>query len=503
MDMLSRDIRERTEPHAADQQLPLPRLMISGLDPYSGQNLVFQAVLGAWIRRKVPMQTWIAGSDHTQAGLHRHMTGRDARFLDSWLLDGVTLGYLLQRNAGNGILSLVQAPNGLYDGWIEDPLQLPEGCPAELAAMLDIPVVLVIDGSSLTYAVIPQLLGIKRLAGDNRLAGVIFCFCDAVQHDRWAPILEAATGLPSFGYLFVPKDSREHPIHLVTPPGENWAMATGDWVSAFNQQLSRFSTLAAETIGLDELLACGQAAPKLAVRPPSGFMQLMRTLSGQQPFRLGVARDAAFHIYDPDNLDLLRDMGADPVFFSPLRHSSLPPDLDGLYFGGGHPELVARELSENTGMRRQIREKAAAGLPILAEGEGIFYFAHRLESAARDLYPMLELIPGDGLIQRRRTAARYCEMTAIHSGLLCGYGEQVRACWPDRLRLTAQGQAFRIKCRGMEITRDVFMSDTICCTPAGIRFYSAISMARRFASACAARAAERLQNGTAIRCWDL
>ncbi|HHX36839.1 MAG TPA: hypothetical protein GX717_02540 [Clostridiaceae bacterium] len=486
-----------------NQYIPLPRLLLTGMDKDDGHNLVLQALSGVFVKARRRVTTWIAGSDNRQAGLYEHITGRTTRSLDSWILDDRTLGYLLHRNSADGSLSLFHAPNGHYAGWLAEPTELPLGSAAELAEKLDLPTIVVIDGSRLSNSIIPRLNGMQQMAGAGRIKGFIICYSNQERYEKWAPIIAAGTHLTGLGFLNVPRDNPKRPIHLIMPPGENWALTTRNWVQMFNDQVTHLAALAAQDIKIDTLIAIAESAKSLVITPPAGFMQTMATLSRLTPFRLGIPMDAAFHIYDPDNLDLLTDMGAEIVQFSPLRDRQLPPDLDGLYFGGGHPELLARDLHANVSLRDMIVHMINDGMPVLAESEGIYYFAQRIESAGgAGMFPMLGLIPGDGIARYQDKSPRYCRLTAEQGGLLGPRGMEIKASLPQRLKLTQAGRSFRIKDQRGTVYRDIFMSKTVCFSQPALRFYSNVDMAEHFVRACSAYADERQTRGPSINAWS-
>ncbi|MBD0320521.1 MAG: cobyrinate a,c-diamide synthase [Gemmatimonadetes bacterium] len=183
--------------------------------------------------------------------------------------------------------------------------------------------------------------------------------------------------------------------------------------------LDALAARAAETIDLDALLAIARAAPPLPEEhdPLPPRVQERRAV-------IAVARDAAFGFYYEDNLDLLRDLGAELRFFSPLDDSELPPGAGALYLGGGYPELHAARLSANAAMLAAIRAFAAAGRPVYAECGGMMYLSQALD-ADGTLHPMLGLVPGTSRMQGRLTMG-YREAEALADSPLARAGDRVR-----------------------------------------------------------------------------
>ena len=191
-------------------------------------------------------------------------------------------------------------------------------------------------------------------------------------------------------------------------------LVTAGEVSDLEEKLQRLARQAEETIDLDGLLALAAEAPALTFPPPSPLPSLGRA-------RIAVARDKAFCFYYEDSLDVLRDMGAELVDFSPLADTALPPDIQGLYLGGGYPELYARQLSENATMRTSIRTALAGGLPCIAECGGFMY----LTEAIGD-FPMVGHLPGKCFDAGRLVRFGYVILTARRDNLLCRAGESIR-----------------------------------------------------------------------------
>lgn len=465
----------------------LPRLMIAGLRAQSGQNEVYRAILGAFRRRNIAVQTWIAGPDSSWSALHNHLTGGRTRTLDSWLLSPEMMQYLLQRHGGSPAISLIHAPNGFYEGEVDGYAAVPHGSAAELAEILNLPVVLVLDAKDISFTGIPLLRGMQEYADENRFVGYIVVEAVPELIERWQPLIYEASGLPCLGYL--PKgDTNAH------NKDQRPVWEAGAWVNDFNEETTLLADHAERYIDLNGIAdLAGRAKPTL-MAAPSSFMKLMAETAQNEPFRLGVAQDVAFHDYNQNNLDLLVDMGAQLVFFSPLRNRMLPPDLDGLYFGGGHPEMVAGELEANSPLRERIVRAVQRGVPLLAEAEGVYYLAQQLENPHHRFFNMLGLIPGKAVLHNSELPPDYCELTPRLDGLLGLARQQLRGVLNYRLRLTEAGDAFRIRKPGGETYFSGYISDTVCASVPKLFFHSNPELAAAFSRTCAEHAVLR-RNG--------
>ena len=145
------------------------------------------------------------------------------------------------------------------------------------------------------------------------------------------------------------------------------------------------------------------------------------------PVRIGVARDKAFCFYYEDSLDVLRSLGAELVEFSPLRDAALPENIQGLYLGGGYPELYAKQLSENESMRRSVREAVASGLPTIAECGGFLYLHKTLQDASGAKYSMAGVLDAEAYPTGKLSRFGYVTLTAEKNSLLLGALESIPA----------------------------------------------------------------------------
>jgi len=153
--------------------------------------------------------------------------------------------------------------------------------------------------------------------------------------------------------------------------------------------------------------------------------QTRRAQATQNPkkVRIAVARDNAFCFYYTDNLELLERHGAELVFFSPMADRDIPENIDGLYFGGGYPELFAAKLAENTALGKRVKEKSADGMPIYGECGGFMYLCDELIDLNNHRYRMSGCFPFATRMFARLKALGYREVTLTrntvigHSGM--------------------------------------------------------------------------------------
>src|ERR1051326_4561060 len=317
-----------------------PRLLLAGTHSSVGKTTVTLGLLAAWRklgRRPAPFK---AGPDYIDPSLHALAAGRPSRNLDVWLQDEAALRGVFERGVRDTDVAVIEGVMGLYDGIGATQ----EGSTAALARSLACPVVLVLDVAAMSVTAAALALGCQRMQPGVQLAGVILNRVGSDGHLQvTAQAIRDATGLPVLGSL--PSDPSlavpERHLGLVPAAAAGLSPAT----------LERLATLVRDRFDLDLLWKIASEAPAL---PPTASVGNKVTVSGAP--RIAVAQDRAFGFYYQDTIDLLRECGAEVVPFSPLDDAALPPHTNGVYPGGGFPELYARELASNQPMHAAIRE---------------------------------------------------------------------------------------------------------------------------------------------------
>ena len=203
-------------------------------------------------------------------------------------------------------------------------------------------------------------------------------------------------------------------------PERHLGLVTGDDHPLPEDAISRLAELVEENIDLDRLLAC------LPPPAPAASQNTVPAAARSRAVRIGVARDNAFCFYYQDNLDLLEQSGAEIVFFSPLTDEALPQDLDGLYLGGGYPELFAGQLSANVALRRLIQAKSVAGMPIYAECGGFMYLCRSMSDMEGNAHAMADCFPFATKMQDRLRALGYREISLAADTIIGQVDQRIR-----------------------------------------------------------------------------
>ncbi len=342
--------------------------MIGGTHSGVGKTTITLGLIGALRRRGLIVQPFKVGPDFIDPLHHTHASGRPSRNLDGWMLEADINRQRFATATADADAAVIEGVMGLFDG---SEGKSDRGSTAEMAKLLDLPVVLVIDAGAMARSAAALIHGYISFDPAVRVAGVILNNVGGAAH---ADMIRDAVGdsipilgaLPRAADLLIP----ERHLGLYLPH------------EARQDYVEQVANLIDGHVDVDQLLSTTRTQRRPAPvqsAPPNARV------------RIGVARDEAFCFYYADNLELLAQAGAELVEFSPIR-DPLPPDLDGLYVGGGYPELHAEELAENTGTTTAIREFADAGGPVYAECGGLMYLAEHLR-VGDSVYPLCGVLP--------------------------------------------------------------------------------------------------------------
>jgi len=367
--------------------------------PHSGAGkTTLSLVLAAAFReRGRTVQPYKVGPDYLDPTHLTRISGRAARNLDGYFLEDPELLEVFRRGASGADLALVEGVMGLFDG--KDALGQ-VGSTAQVAKLLRAPVVLCLDASAMAGSIAALVRGFRDHDPGVWLGGVVANRVGSAQHAALLEEALAPLGVPLLGYLPL-----EPGLSL---PERHLGLYLAQEASLEKAALLR----AAQNLHLERLLALAQSAPPLPTLP-----HRLPAPTEPQRVRLGVAQDAAFSFYYPENLELLAGYGAELVPFSPLSDPTLPPGLGGLYLGGGYPELFAKELSKNHGMQEALRRFQGS---IYAECGGLMYLSEALLTE-EGRFEMVGRVPGASRMLGR-LALGYREVEALTDSPLAKRG---------------------------------------------------------------------------------
>lgn len=391
----------------------------------SGKTTMTCALLMALKRRGCAPCAFKSGPDYIDPMFHRAVLGVESRSLDLFFSAPETVRTLYARGAAGHGAAVCEGAMGFYDGLggVSD-----RASAWHLADTLGLPVLLVAEpkGQSLTLAA--ELKGLNSFRTPSHIAGILLNNCTAQMHALLAPMLEKETGLPVLGFLPKLPEAVIGSRHL--------GLYTAAEVENLQQKLALLADAAEEHIDWPRLLAlCEKEPPALPVQPEMPPARV----------RIAVARDEAFCFIYAETLEAFRDAGAEAVFFSPLRDTALPENIGGLYLPGGYPELHAKELSENTSLLREIKQKIESGLPTAAECGGFLYLGQSLTDAEGQSWPMAGVLPGEAKDAGRLVRFGYAALSADSDSMLFRAGESFPIHEFHHWDSTANGTALAAK----------------------------------------------------------
>ena len=369
----------------------------------SGKTTMTCALLMALKRRGCEPCAFKSGPDYIDPMFHRAVLGVESRNLDLFFSAPETVRTLYAKGAAGHGAAVCEGAMGFYDGLggVSD-----RASAWHLADTLGLPVLLVVEpkGQSLTLAA--ELKGLVNFRTPSHIAGILLNNCTARMHALLAPMLEKETGLPVLGFLPKLPEAVIGSRHL--------GLYTAAEVQNLQQKLALLADAVEEHIDWPRLLAlCEKEPPALPEKAPQPSARVS----------IAVAQDEAFCFTYAETLEAFRDAGAEVVFFSPLRDTALPENIGGLYLPGGYPELHARELSENTSLLREIKQKIESGLPTAAECGGFLYLGQSLTDAEGQSWPMVGVLPGEAKDAGRLVRFGYAALSADSDSMLFRAGE--------------------------------------------------------------------------------
>lgn len=389
----------------------LPRVMFAAPGSGDGKTTVTCAVLKALLQSGHRPAAFKCGPDYIDPMFHTEVVGTPSRNLDLFLLSENTCRYLLVKNSKDKDIAVIEGVMGYYDGISG---QSAAAGSYDLARKTGTPVVLIVGCNGAGLSVAALIKGFAEFRDDSNIRGIILNNVHESLYPSYKEAVERETGITVLGFFPMMEECRLESRHL--------GLVTAAELSGLQEMIAGLGVQARKSVDLDLLLKIAHQAPELEYEAP--FIERLGEV------RIAVAYDKAFCFYYRDSLDLLEEMGAKMIYFSPLSDVRLP-DCDGLVLGGGYPELYVKELSGNKTMRESIRKALNEGLPCLAECGGFMYLLDTME--IRDTegrpsgYPMAGVISGKSFLTRKLNRFGYITLTARKDNLLAEEGDQINA----------------------------------------------------------------------------
>ncbi len=384
--------------------MKIPRFMIAAPKSGSGKTFITCGILELLKRRGLSAASFKCGPDYIDPMFHKSVLGIPSKNLDTFFSDEEMTKSLFARGYENRDISVIEGVMGYFDGMGTGSLKASS---YDLACKLNAPVILVVEGRGMSRSIVPMVKGFAEYGDIHNIKGVILNRISPAMFPYMKSWLEEELGIKAAGYMPDAAGTLWESRHLgLVQPHE---------VKGLKEQVGELADILKDSLDLDELLKIAEEAPDLEASE-------IQVEAGEK-VRVAVAMDEAFSFYYEDNLDLMRRMGAQLTFFSPMR-DDIMPEADGVLFGGGYPELHLRELSDNTSMLEDIRRRLGGGMPALAECGGFMYLQEEIEDREGRSHKMAGVLKGRTRMTDKLVRFGYVDISSKegHPSYLSGRG---------------------------------------------------------------------------------
>ncbi|MDD4722522.1 MAG: cobyrinate a,c-diamide synthase [Acidaminococcaceae bacterium] len=442
----------------------IPRIMITGSNSGSGKTTITCGILKALINKKISTAAFKSGPDYIDPMFHSKVVGANSRNLDLFMLGKETVKYLLFKNACKTDIAVLEGAMGFYDGLGKTS----KGSAYELATVTKTPVILVVNGKGASLSIAALIKGFKEFRSDSNIQGVILNNVKPMSYMFYKEVIEQETGIKLLGYMPNMDDCGFESRHL--------GLITAEEVKDLQYIVDRLAAQATESIDLETILKLAQTAPALEYE--------QQDIEPIAKIKIAIARDKAFCFYYQDALDLLAELGAEFLPFSPLTDKKLP-QCDGIILGGGYPEIYAAELAENKPMLKEIKNALAVQMPCFAECGGFMYLLETYKEN-NQIYKWVGAIQGETFMTKSLKHFGYITLEAQKNNVLTKAGGKINAHEFHYSDSSANGDGFlACKASGRGQWPSSHVTDTMYAGYPHMHLWGNVDFARSFVQACA------------------
>lgn len=385
-----------------------PRIMIAATGSGIGKTTVCCGILRGLTQLGYQVGAFKSGPDYIDPMFHTKVIGIPSRNLDLFMLGEEKVNYLLERQLAQVDIGVIEGAMGFYDGISNTSIASAH----HLSEVTKTPVVLIVDCKGMARSVVAMVKGYLTLE-PNRICAIILNGIKPGMYDFYKKLLEESLHISVLGYLPHMKNCELGSRHL--------GLITPDTITSLQEVLDCIAQQALESIDFKKLIEMASQAEALESQ---NEIQIEKV---GDAIRIGIAKDEAFCFYYEDSIELLEEMGVEFVPFSPLRDEHLPKDLDGLWLGGGYPELYGEILENNITFKHELRHLLGKGIPCIAECGGFMYLQEELVDLEGQAYKMVGYLKGKSTMTRKLQPFGYITLTATKDQLLGPKGIQINA----------------------------------------------------------------------------
>lgn len=451
-------------------EMKLPRFMISAPGSGTGKTTLVCGLLKALMNKGLSVAAFKSGPDYIDPMFHSRVIGAKSRNLDLFMLGKETARMLAAKNSRQADVAVFEGAMGFYDGMGTTT----EASAYELACTCDVPVVLVVNGKGAALSVAAMIKGFKDFRSDSHIVGAILNNVNPMSYMFYKSVIEQEAGVKLLGYFPVMQDCNFESRHL--------GLVTAEEIGDLQQIVDRLAEQAAKSIDLDALLELAKQAAPLEYTPVC--------LEPVGKARVAVAQDKAFCFYYQDALDLLCELGAELVPFSPVNDAHLPQNCSGIILGGGYPELYAEQLADNITMRQDVKAAIDGGMPCFAECGGFMYLLEHYREGDK-VFDWVGAIAGETAMTKKLTRFGYVHLTAQEDNVLCNADGKINGHEFHYSDSTNNGRSFvAAKASGRGSWECAVANNTMYAGYPHIHLWGNMEFARSFMQHCCEYAAQ-------------
>lgn len=408
------------------------RIMIAAPGSGSGKTFLTCGILQALLNRGRRPASFKCGPDYIDPMFHTKVLGVPSRNLDAFFCEQETLQYLYARQAEKADICIVEGVMGYYDGIGGNTTR---ASAYEVASQLRIPTVLLVDGKGASASLAALIKGFLEYRKDSMIRGIIFNRISPMMYPVLKELIERELPVRVLGYV--------KPLEKLGIKSRHLGLVTPEEIDDFQTLFQCLAEELAQSIDFEAMEEMAGQAEELPILPGAQLPGMRRISRPPERVKIGVARDEAFSFHYADNLELLEELGAELVFFSPMLDTGLPEGIRGLILCGGYPEVYAAALEKNAAMRAAVKFAVEGGMPTIAECGGFLYLQEELRTEEGKSYRMCGVKKGRGMQTPRLQRFGYINLLAVKDSMLLKKGETIPAHEFHYFDCEANGEDFR------------------------------------------------------------
>lgn len=385
-----------------------PRVLIGGTGSDCGKTTVVCGLLRALKNEYENVSAFKCGPDYIDPMFHSKILGAKSRNLDLYLCGEEAVKYLLAKSGPEDGISVIEGVMGIYDGFGFDN---DEYSANHIARVTGTPEILIVNVRGKSASLLAEISGYLSYYKNN-IRGVILNRCSKGMYPVYKKSIEDNLNIKVYGYMPQVEGASIESRHL--------GLVTADEITNIKEKIEMLGQAAAEGLDVEGIIELAKEAEVIKYQDMAGS-----DITDGKPVKIGIAMDKAFCFYYQDNLDYLKELGAELVYFSPMEDREIPEGLSGLVFGGGYPEVYGKILEDNESMRQSVLKACQYGMPVYGECGGFMYLGNSIETED-GTYRMVGALKGNCQMTKGLVRFGYKNLTANVDNIIAKEGQSIR-----------------------------------------------------------------------------